>query len=627
VIWPLLTLVLALLSAYIARRRFGLAENGPLGWLILLVLFFIYHLLPVHITAAAEIAGLVDNCTFPLLVAVGLLGLAATFALPTPASGTPLVASGAGVGTLRLATAPRYILLLIAVAVGSWLMFVVNATTSYSFGWDSLTYHLPLALSWLQAQSLSIPPSAHWQYSMPANGNISLMVMLAAGFVRLAFLPSTLVYGISAISVWLLARRLTANAEAALLAVILFVMLPIAQFHATGAYVDLFGASFILAGAALFAWRNDGGDGPSGSRWYTAAIALAGLAWGIAVGTKPIYYAYGGLFATGALVIIWRERAARGRSPFAIAALLIACMLVPSAFWFLRALAATGNPIFPIPVTIMGWTIFEGPPLDSITRGNPEKRFVASTLAWLIYPWVEYKDTGYAYGFSSGLGPAWATFVPLGLAFATYAAIKRRREVWARECAVLLGLTAVLMVLWWIGLRRLPRFGMPILALTCVLVVPLFAALLARRAAALRVLLVLSIMTGATLSTFVPAHEFLGRLRSGVMNWSAVFEIPDIFNHMPVGTVIWNAGAYEIWNLPLAGARLTNQVIFKRCWRVPDYGKFISENGIDYVVEFTPYSCGEIQKMDVKRVFEGKVGTTLKWRVWAVSPEAKATVF
>jgi len=618
VIWPLLTLLTALLSACVARRRLGPAENGPLGWLVTLVLFGVYHLLPVQLVAAAEIAGLIGQVTFPALTAVGALGLAATFALPRRP-----VALAAVRGEVRPAAAPGFTAALAAVCVAAWALFGTNAIVSYAFGWDSLTYHLPLAASWLQAQSLAIPPSADWQFSMPANGNIGQMVLLGAGLERLAFLSNALAYAIAAISVWLLARRLTASAEAALLATVLFVMLPIVLFHASGAYVDLFGACFILAGAALFAWRNAGGDGAAGVRWYGTAIALAGLAWGIAVGTKPIYYAYGGLAAAAALAVLWRERPAGRRLPFALGALLIACMLAPSAFWFLRALHATGNPIYPIPVRLLGWTIFEGPSLDQITRGNPDKRFVASTLSWLTYPWVEYKDNGYAYGFSSGLGPGWATFVPAGLVFAAYVAVRRRGESRARECAALLALFAVLMALWWVGLRRLPRFGMPILAVSCVLTAPLFAFLLERRGAAVRGLFALTIVAGTGLAAFIPAHELLGKLRSGAWSRNAVFEIPDLFDRLPADSVVWNAGAWEPWNFALMGTGLSNRVVFKRCWRVPDYAAFVAQHRIDYVVEFLPYRCGEVRNLGARRVFEGQVGPSHKWRVWAVSARAK----
>lgn len=626
VVLSLLTVIVAIASAFVARGRICTLENKALGSLVLLVLFAVFFLLQIQIVAGAEITGLIDKLTFTGILAVGCVLLAAVFAIPAKFAAT---AAQTGFGTglnSRQILESSYLKALILLCAASGAVFAVNAAVSYAFGSDGLSYHLPLALSWLQNHSLAIPHTAAWQYSMPANGEIPLLVLLAAGLERLAFLPNLVCYAILVISVYLLGRRLTSNPLAAFFGALVIATVPIIQFHATSAYIDLFGASFILAGAALFAYRGEMTNRRGISRWYVVAVAMTGLAWGIAVGTKPIFYAYGGLFAFGALIILWRERNGRNGVAFTLAALLIGAMLIPSAFWFLRALEATGNPIYPIPVRLFNWTIFKGVALDEITRGNPEQRFVPSTLAWIVYPWVEFKDYGYAFGVTSGLGAVWASFVPLGFFYAIYFSIRNTDRSQARNCAVMLLTLVVMLILWWFALRRFPRFGLPIPAFGAALAVPLFAYLLEHRATAVKSLFMVSLVTTLTLSTFVPAHKLLGIVRSSAWSRTAVFEIPDIVNRLPPGSVIWN-GSWEIWNYALAGNRLSNHVIFRRCWREPDFADYIARRKIDYVVEFQPYRCGKVQSLGPRLIFEGRVGPTHTWRIWAVSPRAKAASY
>ena len=620
-IWPLVALALAFLSSLLTGRRLFWSLSFPLKALAVLVLFVFYHLVAIHIVAAAELTGFIDAITFPTITVIGALLLTMVFGFArAPIAATQPVSKEkyqAHNSAVFPSLPVSYVSFVIIICVTSWAVFFINSIVSFAFGSDGLSYHLPLAVRWLQEQSLAIPESGQWRFSLPANSEIGMMMFLGAGVQRLAFAFNWLGFIIACISVYLLARRTTESIHAAILGVALFAMVPIIQFQAVSTYVDLYGTSFILAGIAIFAYRNQPGKQFPKSRWYLYALVIAGLAWGIAIGTKHVYYAYAAVCFAGAVAVIWLERNVQRLSPVALAAILATCMLLPSAFWLLRATAATGNPLYPIEVNVLGVTIFDGYNLDQITH-RPDPLFVQSMLKWLVSPWVEFTSHTRSYGTSIGTGAAWAVIVPLGLLYAVVFIARNFSSAQALTCAVLLVLLLVMLVLWWFALRRVSRFGLPMIPIACILAVPLFDFLIRMRPNALKILLILSFGTTAVLSTFIPAHQLMGRIRDNEWNRAAVFEMPALLDELPEGTVIWNAGAANSKNFGLAGERLTNRVL-TRPWPGAQVAlDFIQQGGVDFIVEMHPFCCDELEEIGARRVFEGKVGPTHRWRVWAV---------
>jgi hypothetical protein len=118
---------------------------------------------------------------------------------------------------------------------------------------------------------------------------------------------------------------------------------------------DLPATAAVAAGAALTlrAARTD----RHRLRW----LILAGLAFGLAAGSK--YTALPAAVAGLAFIaLLCRPR------PRAVAAVLVA-FAAPAAFWYVRNLVITGNPVFPTEVRIAGHVLFAGPtgPLSSIS--------------------------------------------------------------------------------------------------------------------------------------------------------------------------------------------------------------------------------------------------------------------
>jgi len=247
---------------------------------------------------------------------------------------------------------PRHILAAAAVLVGSYLVFAINLFSSFPSGSDAIAYHLPVALRWLQSGSLGIPASRAWRFSLPGNAEIGMMVLLATGKDAAVVLVNWIAMATLAIATYLLAKRMShGNGLVATTTTLLLLSIPICEFQTFSAYVDLFGSAFLAAAFALFTHRRESGEAPS-SAVYEPVIFLSAAACGISLGTKPIYYLYGAAEAMFALVTLYRDLAGK-QTRLARGVLLIAAgILLPSTFWFGRAAAATGNPMFPMRVSV-----------------------------------------------------------------------------------------------------------------------------------------------------------------------------------------------------------------------------------------------------------------------------------
>lgn len=619
--WVTCALGLAGVSAYITCRYFFQSLRLPTNILIGLVLFVVFQLLPVHLAATLELLGVTESVSLARIVLSGCLAL---LGLLMYARHDRHVPSGISQPTSllhALRELPKYLQAAILVVVATYILFAINLLTSYPTGADTLSYHLPVPVRWLQDQSLRIPPSGAWKYSLPGNAEIGMMLMLASGYQSLAPLFNMIPFLIAACSIYLIAFRVVNNSLPALLTVVLFASIPIVQFQAFSGYVDLYGSSFLLAGIAIFLFRSEPPQNMARSKWYSLTVVLSGCAWGIAVGTKPTFYLYAGVCFLSALVFIWAERKEHDCSALLVVTLMTLSMLLPSLHWFLRALVQTGNPVYPFQVEIFGRTIFDGLLTEDITATNYYLKFGRSNIEWLFYPWVEYKQ-GYSYCFNSGIGAVWATFVPLGLIYGVYKVARDIKNKNFRLYSILMVSLLIMSVIWWFCLRRVPRFGLPLFALACILTAPLFDLLIRRQLRIFRCLIICSIITTCTISAFIPTHSLLKRIRTDTWQRAEVYRYPPLLDQLPKGAVVWNLGG-STKSFPLAGKHLSNRVIPHNWAGRQSAPEFIRREEIDYIVDTYPFSPEDIEETGAHLIFEGKVCNSDRpedyWRVWEVA--------
>jgi len=401
----------------------------------------------------------------PYLVLVALLGLGLWTLLPWVARGEGVedspwtarrpphpVTGPAG----RALDAPTLIALAIAAAaIVRFALEVKPHLTTGMTGFDSTWYHGPFAAGFFQSGDtwnlhFIAPQFLAWFY--PANSELFHAVgMLAFGrdllspLLNLGWLTGCL------LACWCIGRpHGVAPWSLALGAIVL--SLPALSDQAGEARNDIVGIFFLLAAVAitLSAWGlRPEGDGERERKLGTGALIVAGLAAGMAAGTKLNFLLPAAVLVTGLAVIA--PRGERWRS-FGVACL---GALIGGGYWYLRNLIHTGNPLpwvkhlgpvdLPAPAQALGgreghsvlgyltdgaiwsdwllpglhdgltlaWPLLLATALASLLlclgrRSDPALRVagavgLAAGLAWLIAPTSASGPDGIPRGFESGL--------------------------------------------------------------------------------------------------------------------------------------------------------------------------------------------------------------------------------
>lgn len=586
-------------SAWLASDFFRTVSTRVLRYLAAMVLWAAFVIVPVHVAATSQMAGWISAIRLWPLAAAQLLILVLCVlgrSRLVPAhhdKGVSRSAQPVPLGTEEnwKDNFPAYLWVCTGVLAASYAVFYVNLASSYPTGWDALAYHLPVALRWIQTGTMSIPTYGSWQYALPGNAEIGMMLLLSTG--RQWLVPSVNLFAALTMTgaVYLIGRRVTRSREAAMAAAIVALSLPIVEFQAFSAYVDLFGTAFLLASLALFLYRREPALEKAtafngATRSSAGMLLLSGLACGLAVGTKPVFYVYAAVLCVGvAVTLIW-ESGRHWRASLAGICLFALAVLVPSLFWFGRGLVQTHNPVFPLQVKVGRHVLFQGFAPSEITTNEFSDKFVRRRAEWLIYPWTEWfrnpGDQLIPYSEGSGLGAAFAAFVPLGVLWAGYQAARGRGAPILR---ILIPVGLGLLALWWIGLQRMPRFGLPLWLLGCVFAVPLFELLDRSATRGFRFLLVACVVATCTISLFVPLRELAARARNHAWRRCDVYVYPHFVDELPRGAGVLNDTGIEEANFSLAGEKLTNRVVADFEVHGPITSQFLQEHRIDFIAE------------------------------------------
>lgn len=588
-------------SAYLCSSRLRAERSRSIALVVFLTLWAVFLIVPVHLVAGLQMAHVVQKITNAEIAEVELVitivVAAIWFAIPRPST-VPSTQT-----VLQRWAPPVYLIVCACVASASYLLGAINLCTSFPQGSDAQTYHLPLAVRWLQEGSLQLPASGAWQFSLTGNGEILMMLALSTGKQCLAPIFSWASCALVAICLFVMSRIIArCTREHAIVVVLIALSVPIVLFQTFSAYVDLFGTTCVLSAVALFLTRYSSGElqeMPSGQpgrqarkRLSISILAISALAAGLSLGTKPIYYVYCGLFFLIVLMTLWRERRTHG-VPFArLAGLLVLGMLLPSSFWFVRGWLEAGNPVYPLQVKVGKHVILPGFAPSEITTEKHEMNFVDSQAEWAVYLWTEWvrKPGSFpsSYNEVSGAGGAFATFVPLGIAFTFF---NLRKEYRASPALFLLFLACMgLLVVWFEILHKLPRFGLPLWLMACIFVAPLFKLIEDYYPKTIRALLVISVTSTFAICSLVPLHSLVNRIVKGRWSRSGFYAYPAIIDDLPPGSRVLNYTSFTEQNFPLAGKNLSNQLV--PSFEAPSVltANYLSSQHIDYVVEAAPDS-------------------------------------
>ncbi|MGE0407312.1 MAG: hypothetical protein AB7O65_13535, partial [Candidatus Korobacteraceae bacterium] len=544
-------------SAWLVSRRFPVQETA-VRWLAFLLLWAGLLILPVQAAGSLQLAGAIPRFTmFGLALTQVVLFVLATLAIRR----IPVPALSASEGAIRLsAPLPLYIKITAAVLALSYGMFAVDLLSSYPSGNDALGYHYLKSLRLLQNGSFWLHSGA-FQFNLPANVEIGMMPFLATGIQCLAPVFNWLGIAVLGLSVYLIALRLWNHQEAAIVVVLLLLSFPIAQFQAFSGYVDVTGTGFLFAAVALWLFRYKAEREDTSHEASLGVLVLTGLAAGLSVGSKTTFYFYNFFLVAFMLSeLAWSRQ--RNKTRFAAPVLvLLAGLLLPSVFWIGKGLLAAGNPVYPLQVKIGSSVVFKGVSTNDVVPKDAPSHNVEQNWEWMFYPWTEYKRApGFLlipYSTGDGFGAAFATFVPLGVLFLGYDSFRRKRWL---ELALLL-FWLLLLASWWLIMNRLLRFGIPIWVLSFLLTVPLLARAAEASRRWFRPLVVFSVAATCMVSSFIPFHSLMGRIRSGEWSREEYYGYPKAIDTLPAGSVVLNATAFSTLNFPLAGRNLSNRVI------------------------------------------------------------------
>ncbi|UCG17015.1 MAG: hypothetical protein JSV19_03060, partial [Phycisphaerales bacterium] len=564
--------------------RWALACIVPTAGLIVAV-----HLLAIAAMVAQR--GLVTPVSVAMIFAVLCRAGHAFVATQLPASPQTLRPGIARPAPVKLGV---WWVPIVAVA-GMYVVFLVDAVTGYPTGHDTLHYHLPAAVHWMRHGALHVQADL-LEHSMHENGMIVPFLLAFARLEHLftiVHLPKALVVGATMFG---LARLIGVSVLGSTAAVCVALSVPMVVFQSFSGYVDLYATASWLSALLAIAWAMR----VPRDRQRRNLILLAGLSAGVALGAKTTFLIMTAMLALIVLAEGWL-RPQEGRTlaprPVGNAVLFGVATLACSGFWFVRGAVTTGNPLYPVTVTIAGTQLLPG--VDF--KANFPQRGLARVLGrWWDYPWRERKNSGagpnpgYPYSRNNAMGAAYATFVPLGCLAALLAALKRRprtpEEKW-RILFVVLAASAVILVPA-VFLEML-RYALPLILVAVPVAAVLVDRLTVRFPRSVVVTLTAALAVTAAIATLKPAQSFLGRVRDGRWDRAWFYQIPPVVDSLGSGAKILNLSAPSQC-YPLLGKHLGNVVVSTVQWRALTGSEALSvkalrEHAIDYVFVHEPW--------------------------------------
>ncbi|HEX5470116.1 MAG TPA: phospholipid carrier-dependent glycosyltransferase [Gaiellaceae bacterium] len=300
---------------------------------------------------------------------------------------------------------------------------------------DALWYHLTTVGGWVQNGRVGPSELSIWSTVHPQNGELffawSAVLLGRDTLVDTVQLPFAVVAGIAVAG---LARSCGLSRPPAAAAGLLFILTPIVLSQTTAAYTDVIVIAFVLAAFhfVLRAIRALQGEGRAS---LEKSLALAGLAGGLAVGTKELALLY---VAVLAALVVAALAAARFSNRATLGPLLRALvlfvlpLLALGAYHYVETWVRFGSPFYPVRASALGVTLFDGRPLEQFLSTPPHEG------AWWREIWGQWhadhffltrpRFHAYSYdGRPSGLGPLWSYLgLPALLAWAAYLAWRRR---------------------------------------------------------------------------------------------------------------------------------------------------------------------------------------------------------
>jgi hypothetical protein len=389
--------------------------------------------------------------------------------------------------------------------------------------YDALWYHLWLPKLWLQAGG-PVDPVQEYISLYPLNCELVFGAAMSGGGAVAAKLVHYTDFLLMALAVFICTRKFSRGVSP-WLASALVMTAPTVLWEATTAYVDIgLALHTTLSAYALLRWTESRRQG-----W----LVLAAVVMGIALGTKHLALLF--LCGEAAGIMLWTwVQTKQFHKVLGSASVFVLLALVIASPWYLRAYAASGNPVFPDLYGIFGAEPAQrwGPSAElQLEHFKARFGFGRSPLNLVLLPWY---ITTQGSRFGSTFGPLFLVFLPIVLL----------RHRWTRLTGALVLLITIYVLLWASPFSSFQgRFLIPIIPLLAILGAGGFAAAFERcsesRFPGSRRWLVafVSILMFLNLPPFISLHE--GN-RQGWTGW-----LIHVVRRVPAGVVVGTTGRDE----------------------------------------------------------------------------------
>jgi hypothetical protein len=302
------------------------------------------------------------------------------------------------------------------------LLIVLSLTLPVG-AYDALGYRLPAVAQWLDAGSIAwVSGDDALRNGYPLGSEVvEAVIMRATGSSAAVELVSILLIIAGGFAVAAFACELSLPRPLCMLAFALFTLVPMHVLNAPSGYADaaLAGAvAMLFVFSALWVRRE---------RPERMILAQLGLAAGLVMAVKPNGIAFVGLALTFAFL-------ARTRRHGLAASVRQAAFMLPfaaaGAFFLVRNLVHTKNPLYPVEVKLLGKVVFPGAgSLDDILTPDFNVPDVLKDMpGWkrVLWVWLEFK--GPATDFDDRLSGLGLSFALVGVPALLWAGARARKE-------------------------------------------------------------------------------------------------------------------------------------------------------------------------------------------------------
>ena len=249
----------------------------------------------------------------------------------------------------------------------------INAALQIPLEYDSVAYHLPFISEWLQSGSLLKPyysafagPISYYPSNYELFDLWTFLPFRSDFFANLLNFPLFALFGMMT---WKILRNFKVDKLTSTFASGIPFYMPVFLSQAGMPLVDLF---FTISFAFTFYFLQ---EIYLNKNLKSSDFLLFGLSLGLFIGTKYLGLVYGSVLIFAIFILTLKKVWNNKLQIFKYAGIAIFGLMLTGSFFYLRNWFDSGNPLFPVNLSLFGYEVFEG------YRGSNQTLLDTSLLA------------------------------------------------------------------------------------------------------------------------------------------------------------------------------------------------------------------------------------------------------